>query len=67
MSLLRYEVDFSQLSSDERAFAENLLDNISYNSLIWKQNFQSAEFFVEDGTDIKSLDLPASCHIRKIL
>lgn len=66
MSLIRYEVDFSQLNPDEKVLAEKVIDNVTFNGLFYDQGFKRAEFYIEKGSDISSLDLPAGCHPRQI-
>lgn len=66
MSLIHYEVDFSQLNPDDKAFAEKMIDSVAFNSLFYDQGFNRAEFFIEKDLDISSLDLPAGCHLRQI-
>lgn len=67
MSLLHYEVDFSHLSIDEKNAAEESLDHVTYNGLLWRPDFKSAEFFVEsNSSNVIFPDLPASCHLRQI-
>ena len=66
MSLIHYEVDFSQLTPDERSAAEEALDNFSYNSLLFKPGFQVAQFFADEKSDISSVKLPPACRPRRI-
>lgn len=47
MSLHQYEVDFSQLTLDERTALTDRIEKMSFNGLHWKSGFQSAVFFVE--------------------
>lgn len=67
MSLHQYEIDFSSLSLDEKTILIDRIENVSFNGLLWKQGFQSANFFVEDSFDISSLNVPVCCRLSRLL
>lgn len=67
MSLHQYEIDFSPLSLDEKNALSERIENISFNGLHWKQGFQSAVFLVEENFDVSYLNVPACCHLARIV
>lgn len=67
MSLYQYEIDFSPLSLDEKTALSEHIEDFSFNGLHWKQGFQSAVFFVEENFDISCLNVPACCHLSRLL
>lgn len=67
MGLHQYEIDFSQLSSDEKNRFLEHLENFTFNGLFWNENFQSAVFFTDEDLDISLLNVPDCCHLKRIL
>ena len=66
MSLHQYEVDFSQLTLDEKtALIDRIKDN-AFTGPDFKQGFQSALFCIEEES-ISVLKIPACCSLRCIL
>lgn len=66
MSLHQYEIDFSQLTLDEKTALMERIENFSFNGLHWKPGFQSAVFFVDEDFDISFLNVPAGCSLRRV-
>lgn len=66
MSLHQYEVDFSQLTLDEKTALIDLVEKMSFNGLHWKSGFQSAVFFVDEDFDVNFLNVPACCSLRRV-
>lgn len=67
MGLHQYEIDFSQLSLDEKNKLSEHLENFTFNGLFWNENFQSAVFFTDENLDISLLNVPDRCHLNRIL
>lgn len=66
MSLHQYEVDFSQLTLDERTVLIDRIEKMSFNGLLWKSGFQSAVFFIDEDFDVNFLNIPACCSLRRV-
>jgi hypothetical protein len=66
MSLYQYEIDFSFLSDNEKKLLINQIERISYTGLHWKNDFQSAIFFIDKDQDISFLKVPEICHLKRI-
>ena len=66
MPLHQYEVDFSQLTLDERTVLMDRIEKMSFNGLHWKSGFQSAIFFVDEDFDVSFLNVPACCSLRRV-
>lgn len=66
MRLIHYEVDFSQLTPDERSDAEEALDKFSYCGLAFKPGFKVAQFFADERSDINFVELPPACRPYRI-
>ena len=66
MSLHQYEVDFSQLTLDERAALMDRIKDNAFTGPDFKQGFQSALFCIEEES-ISDLKIPACCSLRCIL
>ena len=66
MSLHQYEIDFSSLSPDEKNTLSERIENFSFNGLCWKQDFQSAIFFIEENFDISFLNVPIKCQLSRL-
>ncbi len=65
MSLVKYRISFSGLSSDEKELLSQRIDAMSWNGLFWHSDFQSAYFYVDDCADLSSFNIPDSCHLTR--
>ncbi len=63
MSLHQYEIDFSQLTPDEKNDLMKRIEPIAFNGLHWYPGFQSAIFSLEREEDLKFLKIPEKCHL----
>ena len=66
MSLHKYKIDFSSLSTNEKTELMDQIDSISFNGLFWHANFQSADFFIDETFNLDSLKIPDQCHLSRI-
>mgnify|MGYP004612777117 CR=1 FL=1 len=64
--MIKYELDFSPLSSDEKSALAERIDDHSCTGIHWESDFQSAIFFIEENFDINLLNVPAECHLSRI-
>lgn len=66
MSLHKYNIDFSALTTDERAKLIDRIDSVSFNGLFWHSGFQCADFFVYENTNLALLKIPSICHLTRV-
>lgn len=65
MSLKKYTVDFSKLSSDEKTILMDKIESLSFNGLSYNPFLQIGEFFVYEGFDISLLNVPDLCSLTR--
>lgn len=66
MSLHKYGVDFSHLTEPELSEVIKKIENISWDGLFWYIGQQYAHFFIEESFDISQLQIPDSCHLKRL-
>ena len=66
MSLHKYSLDFSELTSDEKAALIDRIERFSWNGLMWDFDFQHAQFFVNETDNLSIFNIPASCHLKRL-
>ena len=66
MSLHKYRIDFSALTTDERSELIDRIEAMSFNGLFWHSGFQCADFFVDEAFNLDHLKIPDMCHPTRI-
>ena len=66
MSLHKYRIDFSALTTDEKPELIDRIESMSFNGLFWHSDFQSADFFVDESFNLDYLKIPNICHPIRI-
>lgn len=65
MSLKKYIIDFSKLSSDEKTNLMDKIESLSFNGLFYNPSLQIGEFFVYEDFDINLLNVPELCNLTR--
>lgn len=66
MTLVRYHIEYSSLSNDEKQSLIEKLESISYTGFSVCQDFCSGEFYLTSEEELKSIDFPEGCHLKRI-
>lgn len=66
MSLIKYHIEYSLLSADERSSLIEKIETVSYNGLAISPDFCSGEFFLESEDELRLIDFPDGCHLRRL-
>ena len=66
MSLHHYEVDMSQLSSDEKTVLTQRINRLAETDLAWNSVTQSGTFFIDEKTNLTKLQIPSECRLTRI-
>lgn len=66
MSLIRYQLDYSSLSSDEAEALIKRIDSFSYTGFDVNSDKKIGQFFIKDTEDISIYQIPASCHLIRV-